>query len=113
MEVFISIIIGVLTMCAVYLVLSRSLLRIIIGTALFSHAAHLLVLTTAGLKTGDAPVLVHGVTDYTDPLPQALVLTAIVISFGVTAFFLVLAYRTYQELNTDNMEEMKGTETYD
>ena len=109
MEIFVSIIIGVLTMCAVYLVLSRSLLRIIIGTALFSHAAHLLVLT----KTGAAPVLVDGVTEFTDPLPQALVLTAIVISFGVTAFFLVLAYRTYQELSTDNMEEMKGTESYD
>lgn len=113
MEILVSIIIGVLTMCAVYLVLSRSLLRIIIGTALFSHAAHLLVLTGAGLKTGAAPVLVDGVTQYTDPLPQALVLTAIVISFGVTAFFLVLAYRTYQELSTDNMEEMKGTESHD
>jgi len=113
MEIFISIIIGALTMCAVYMILSKSLLRIIIGTSLFSHAAHLLVLTMSGLKTGAAPVLVDGVTDYTDPLPQALVLTAIVISFGVTAFFLVLAYRAYQELNTDNMEEMKGTESND
>ncbi|UTT42096.1 Na(+)/H(+) antiporter subunit C [Exiguobacterium aurantiacum] len=113
MEIFVSIIIGALTMCAVYMILSKSLLRIIIGTSLLSHAAHLLVLTMAGLKTGAAPVLVDGVTDYTDPLPQALVLTAIVISFGVTAFFLVLAYRAYQELNTDNMEEMKGTESND
>lgn len=51
--------------------------------------------------------------NYTDPLPQALILTAIVISFGVTAFFLVLAYRTYQELGTDNVEEMRGTEKDD
>ncbi|OGX78237.1 Na(+)/H(+) antiporter subunit C [Exiguobacterium sp. SH3S2] len=113
MEIFVSIIIGVLTMSAVYMILSKSLLRIIIGTGLLSHAAHLLVLTMGGLKTGAAPVLVDGVTEYTDPLPQALVLTAIVISFGVTAFFLVLAYRTYQELTTDNIEEMKGTESND
>ncbi|WP_214752495.1 MULTISPECIES: Na(+)/H(+) antiporter subunit C [Exiguobacterium] len=113
MEIFVSIIIGVLTMSAVYMILSKSLLRIIIGTGLLSHAAHLLVLTMGGLKTGAAPVLVDGITEYTDPLPQALVLTAIVISFGVTAFFLVLAYRAYQELNTDNIEEMKGTESND
>lgn len=113
MEIFVSIIIGVLTMSAVYMILSKSLLRIIIGTGLLSHAAHLLVLTMGGLKTGAAPVLVDGVTEYTDQLPQALVLTAIVISFGVTAFFLVLAYRAYQELNTDNIEEMKGMESND
>lgn len=44
---------------------------------------------------------------YNDPLPQALILTAIVISFGVTAFFLVLAYRAYQELGTDNLDEIR------
>ena len=52
-------------------------------------------------------------TDYADPIPQALILTAIVISFGVTAFSLVLAYRTYKEIGTDNMELMKGTEDND
>jgi len=104
---------GVLVTCAVYLILSKSILRIIIGTGLLSHAAHLLVMVMGGLKTGDAPVIKDGVSAYTDPLPQALVLTAIVISFGVTAFFLVLAYRAYQELGTDNIEEMKGNDSYD
>ncbi|TFD95939.1 Na(+)/H(+) antiporter subunit C [Jeotgalibacillus sp. R-1-5s-1] len=113
MEILMSIVVGVLFTSAVYLILSKSLLRVIIGTALLSHGAHLLLLTMSGLKTGDAPVLLDGVTSYTDPLPQALVLTAIVISFGVTAFFLVLAYRAYQELGTDNMEEMKGNESND
>ncbi|MDE0584905.1 NADH-quinone oxidoreductase subunit K, partial [Planococcus sp. A6] len=61
------------------------------------------------------PVVADGVTvsDYADPLPQALILTAIVISFAVTSFFLVLAYRAYQELGTDNMELLRGTEDYE
>lgn len=113
MEILMSIVVGILFTCAVYLMLSKSLLRIIIGTGLLSHGAHLLLLTMSGLKTGAAPVLTEGITNYTDPLPQALVLTAIVISFGVTAFFLVLAYRAYQELGTDNMEQMRGTESHD
>lgn len=53
------------------------------------------------------------VSDYADPLPQALILTAIVISFAVTSFFLVLAYRSYQELGTDNMDLLRGTEDYE
>ena len=55
-----------------------------------------------GFGGNTPPVLADGVTEYVDPLPQALILTAIVISFGVTAFFLVLAYRSYQELETDD-----------
>jgi multicomponent Na+:H+ antiporter subunit C len=66
-----------------------------------------------GLKRGAAPILGGNEESYTDPLPQALILTAIVISFGVTAFFLVLAYRSYQELGTDNVEEMRGSEKDD
>ncbi|TFE03774.1 Na(+)/H(+) antiporter subunit C [Jeotgalibacillus salarius] len=113
MEILMSIVVGILFTSAVYLILSKSLLRVIIGTALLSHGAHLLLLTMSGLKRGAAPVLMDDITSYADPLPQALVLTAIVISFGVTAFFLVLAYRAYQELGTDNMEEMKGNEPND
>lgn len=101
-------VIGLLFTAAVYLMLSRSLLRIIIGTGLLSHGAHLLILTMGGLDGKAPPVLTDGVTDFADPLPQALILTAIVISFGVTAFFLVLAYRSYQELDTDDISAMKG-----
>ena len=113
MEILMSILIGFLFMAAVYLILSRSLLRIIIGTGLLSHGTHLLLLTMGGLGGGSAPVLADGVTDYADPLPQALILTAIVISFGVTAFSLVLAYRTYKVVGTDNMDLMKGNEDND
>ncbi|HJH11463.1 monovalent cation/H+ antiporter subunit C [Lysinibacillus sp. BF-4] len=113
MEIIMAFVIGFLFMAAVYLMLSRSLLRIIIGTGLLSHGAHLLILTMGGLGGSAPPVLADGVEDFADPLPQALILTAIVISFGVTAFFLVLAYRSYQELNTDDISEMKGGDEED
>lgn len=113
MEFLMSIVIGILFMAAVYLILSRSLLRIILGTGLLSHGAHLLILTMGGLGGSAPPVLVEGVTDLVDPLPQALILTAIVISFGVTAFMLVLFYRTYSEHKTDNMNLMKGNDEHD
>ncbi|MGG0740771.1 Na(+)/H(+) antiporter subunit C [Niallia taxi] len=113
MEIIMLFVIGILFMCATYLMLSKSLLRIIVGTGLLSHGAHLLILTMGGLKKGDAPLLGENAAAYTDPIPQALILTAIVISFGVTAFFLVLAYRAYQELGTDNMEKLRGMDGND
>jgi multicomponent Na+:H+ antiporter subunit C len=113
MEILMAIIVGILFTCATYLMLSKSLLSIIIGTGLLSHGVHLLLLTMGGLKKGTAPLLGLHATAYTDPLPQALILTAIVISFGVTSFFLVLAYRTYQELGTDNLEKLRGKKEHD
>lgn len=108
MEVLMAFVIGFLFMAAVYLILSKSILRVIIGTGLLSHGAHLLILTMGGFDNLAPPVLKEGVKKMADPLPQALILTAIVISFGVTAFFLVLAYRAYQELGTDNMDDIRG-----
>ncbi|HZG71833.1 MAG TPA: Na(+)/H(+) antiporter subunit C [Chondromyces sp.] len=113
MEYLMSVVIGILFASSVYLMLSKSLLRIIVGTGLLSHGAHLLILTMGGLKRGAAPLLGEHAKSYTDPVPQALILTAIVISFGVTAFFLVMAYRAYQELGTDNMDQMRGNEGND
>ncbi|WP_108670691.1 Na(+)/H(+) antiporter subunit C [Peribacillus acanthi] len=110
MEILMAIVVGILFTCATYLMLSKSILRIIIGTGLLSHGAHLLILTMGGLKRGAVPLLGEHAKNYVDPLPQALILTAIVISFGVTSFFLVLAYRAYQELGTDNMDMLRGTE---
>ncbi|WP_202080727.1 Na(+)/H(+) antiporter subunit C [Caldalkalibacillus salinus] len=110
MEILMSVVAGVLFSTGTYLILTKSLLRIILGTALLSHGVHLLLLTMAGLKTGAPPLLGYESNAYTDPLPQALILTAIVISFGVTAFFFVLAYRAYKELGTDDMDELRGTD---
>ena len=113
MEFIMAIVIGILFTAAVYLILSRSLLKIILGTSILSHGAHLLLLTMGGLGGTSPPVVSEGVSDYADPLPQALILTAIVISFGVTAFILVLAYRTHAEHQTDNMNLMKGNDEHD
>ncbi|AIQ74118.1 MULTISPECIES: Na(+)/H(+) antiporter subunit C [Paenibacillus] len=107
MELIIALAIGVLFSVGVYLVLSKSLLRILLGTTLITHGVHLLLLTMSGLKTGAAPLLGEEAEAYVDPLPQALILTSIVISFGVTAFFIVLAYRTYRSTGTDDVEGTK------
>lgn len=111
MESIIIVLVGILTSVAIYLVLSRNLIRIILGTAILSHAVHLLILTMGmgGLKSGTVPLLGENAERYIDALPQALILTAIVISFAVTAFVLVLAYRVYQEYGTDRMDELRGS----
>jgi len=108
METLITILVGVLVTVAVYLLLSRSLIRVILGTAILSHAIHLLLMVMGGLKKGSVPLLGENADSYTDALPQALILTAIVISFAVTAFLLVLAYRTYKETGTDDLDELRG-----
>ncbi|MBP1971307.1 multicomponent Na+:H+ antiporter subunit C [Virgibacillus natechei] len=110
METLIIVLAGVLVTVATYLILSRNLIRVILGTAILSHAAHLLLMTMGGLKIGSAPLLGEEAATYTDALPQALILTAIVISFAVTAIFLVIAYRAYQEVGTDNLSDMRGFE---
>ncbi len=110
MEVMMSIVVGILFAVATYLILSKSILRILLGTVIISHGAHLLILTMGGLKTGAPPLLGQEAPAYTDPLPQALILTAIVIAFGVTALVFVLAYRSYQELGTDDMEQLRGND---
>lgn len=108
METLITILVGVLVSVAVYLLLSRSIIRIILGSAVLSHAVHLLLMVMGGLKKGSVPLLGENASSYTDALPQALILTAIVISFAVTAFLLVLAYRTYKETGLDDLHEMRG-----
>ncbi|QGH35043.1 Na(+)/H(+) antiporter subunit C [Gracilibacillus salitolerans] len=110
MEIIMSILAGVLFTAGVYNLLQKQMLRIIIGTALISHGAHLFILTMGELKTGAPPILDYDIENYTDPLPQALILTSIVISFGVTSLLLVLAYRASKENGTDNMEKLRGNE---
>ena len=109
MESLIVVLVGVLVAVATYLILSRNLIRVIIGTAVLSHAVHLLILTIGGLKKGAVPLLLESDGPYTDALPQALILTAIVISFAVTAFVLVLAYRTYVTNGSDDFRVLRGT----
>ena len=113
MEFIMTIVIGILFMAAVYLILSRSILKIILGTGLAESWCPFAPSDNGRTWWNSPPVLAEGVTDYADPLPQALILTAIVISFGVTAFILVFAYRTYAEHKTDNMNLMRGNDEHD
>ncbi|MGM9968065.1 MULTISPECIES: Na(+)/H(+) antiporter subunit C [unclassified Rummeliibacillus] len=108
METMMILLIGVLVSVATYLILSKNVIRVILGTAILSHAVHLLILTIAGVKKGNVPLLKEAESPYTDALPQALILTAIVISFAVTAFVLVLAFRIYQTSKSDDFESLRG-----
>lgn len=86
---------GLLVACGIYLILERSLTRILLGVMLMSNGVNLLFLIAAG-KPGSPPIV--GLTEgpVSDPLPQAMVLTAIVITMAVAAFVLTLAYRSFQ-----------------
>jgi multicomponent Na+:H+ antiporter subunit C len=108
-----AIVVGALYAAGLYLMLRRSLVGLIIGLALLGHAANLLIFTAAGLTRGQAPLLVDGGSPFglADPLPQALILTAIVIGFGVLAFALVLFRRGAQHTGTDDVDVLRTTES--
>ena len=113
MEFLLAITVGVLYASGFYMILRRSLVKVIIGLALLSHAANLFLFTIGGLTRGNTPLLngeTKGVDDYADPLPQALILTAIVIGFGLQAFALVLFKRVYQVIGSDDLDQLKSTE---
>ena len=104
MELLISIIIGVLTTCGVYLSLRGRTFPVVLGMTFLSYAVNLFLLVMGRLTPGKPPIIADNVTDYADPLPQALVLTAIVISFAMTAFVIILSLKAYQELGNDQVD---------
>jgi multicomponent Na+:H+ antiporter subunit C len=104
----ILILVGTLLTTGLYLVLDRTLLRVVIGLGLLSNGTHLLLLATGGLEAGVAPILGESAVTVVDPLPQALILTAIVISFGVTALILTISYGAYQRLHSDDLRDLHG-----
>lgn len=105
MTVLIAAVAAVLFGCGTWLLMQRRLSRIIIGVGLLGHGANLL-LVTAGGAGGKSPIIDGSpFGDYSDPLPQALALTAIVITFGVTAFLLALGYRSFQLTGDDQVED--------
>ncbi|MDY6764447.1 MAG: sodium:proton antiporter [Halobacteria archaeon] len=101
--------IGVMFASGTYLVLQRDVVRVIWGVILMSQAANVYLVTMGGIGDSIAPIIGHeenvDPSIYTDPLVQALVLTAIVIGFGVSAFLLVLTYRVYEENNSIDLGE--------
>lgn len=92
--------------CAVYLLLERSLTRVLLGFLLAGNATNLLILIMVG-EAGIAPIFDESIdpAEYTDPLPQALILTAIVIPFAVSAFLLALIYRSWRLANADDFSD--------
>jgi len=114
MEVVLAILVGVLYTAGVYMLLRRSILKFIIGIIFMSNATNLLVFLSAGIVPGN-PVFVGGeVTDYSqlaDPLPQALVLTAIVIGLGMVVFILALKYKFFEVTGTDDLDQLKQTDS--
>jgi multicomponent Na+:H+ antiporter subunit C len=115
METIFALLVGALYAAAVFAMLSRSIVRLAIGLTLLTQATNLLIFTIGRLKSGHPP-LIPGqakvlAPPYADPLPQALVLTAIVISFGILAFTIVLIYRTHETLQTDDTHQMEETES--
>jgi len=116
---------GVLFGVGTYLLLERNMIRIILGTMLITYGTNLMLLPSGRLKTGRAPILggsetavpaeggggiIVDLISYVDPIPQALILTSIVISLATTAFAFVLAYRTVQENGTDDLLSLRGGE---
>src|SRR5690606_21112850 len=107
-------VVGVLMAAGLYMMMRRSAIKLILGLALLSHAANLLIFTAGGISRAHPPIVELEKTappqPYADPLPQALVLTAIVISFGVLAFAVALAYRAYRVTGTDDLDALTTTE---
>lgn len=103
MELLVAIAIGVLTFSGVYLILRARTFSVALGLTLFSYAVNLFLFSMGRLHTGK-PAVLSDATSYTDPVPQALVLTAIVIGFAMTSFVLILSLRAHTELGSDHVD---------
>jgi len=100
------VVMAALVACGVFLLLERSLTRVVLGFLLIGNGVNLLILIMTG-RPGIAPIVTDGLAadEYTDPLPQALILTAIVITFAVSAFLLALIYRSWRLANADDVSD--------
>ncbi|MBS1221374.1 MAG: hypothetical protein H6R24_84 [Proteobacteria bacterium] len=104
MEALMALIIGLLTGCGVYLVLRARTFPVVLGLTFLSYAVNLFLFAMGRLTIGQPPVIAAQAAGYADPVPQALVLTAIVIGFAMTAFVIVLALKARAELGNDHVD---------
>lgn len=111
MEVVLAFLVGGLYAAGLYLIMRRSLVKMIIGLAFLGYAVNLLIFTVSRLTRGEAPLIQEGQKrldePFADPVPQALILTAIVIGFGVQAFAVVLFKRTHQTTGTADIDQLE------
>lgn len=114
MEILMAAVTGSIFAAGLYLMVRRSIVRLIIGLILIGHAANLAIFTIGGLVRDRAPLVEPGADGiggaFADPLPQALILTAIVIGFGVQAFAIVLLERAARTAGTDDLDQMTTTD---
>lgn len=114
MEIALVGLIGLFFAISVYLLLSKAIIRMLLGMAMLGNGVNLLIFTIGRLTAEVPPIVPEGqyfpLEGSANPLPQALILTAIVIGFGMLSFMLVLGYRAYQELDADNTDNMRIAE---
>ena len=103
MELIVASAIGMLTAAGIYLLLRRRTLPVVVGLSFLSYGVNVFLFSMGRLAIDEPPILTVGRNSFADPLPQALVLTAIVISFGMTALIVVLALRGYIETGSDDV----------
>lgn len=113
LEFLVASAIGILAAAGIYLCLRGRTFSVVLGLAMLSYAINVFLFAMGRLVINRPPIYDKDVTDYADPLPQALVLTAIVISFGMTALVVVLALRTYLETGTDQVDGMADIQSDD
>lgn len=115
METPLALVVGGLYAVGLYLMMRRSIVKLLIGLAVLTTAANLLIFTAAGMTRGRPPIVPGEETalaaPFADPLPQAMILTAIVIGFGVLAFAVVLVHRAVQAVQTDDLDALTTTDT--
>ncbi|MEO6396409.1 MAG: Na+/H+ antiporter subunit C [Devosia sp.] len=117
METALALLTGLFIAAAIYLIMSRALIRMVIGIVVLGNGVNLLIFTAGRLTRALPPIVPVGMvapaTAYANPLPQALILTAIVIGFALFAFLVVLAWRAYQAMDADNTDTMRLAEPPD
>lgn len=104
MELLVASALGLVTACGVYLMLRGRTFSVVLGLSLIGYAVNFFIFVMGRLAVGVPPLVADGAAGYADPLPQALVLTAIVIGFGTTGYVLELALRTRDETGSDHVD---------
>jgi multicomponent Na+:H+ antiporter subunit C len=110
MELILAIVAGSLYACGLYLMLRRRLAQLIIGLSLLANGSNILIFAAAGVTRGQPPIIDEGMAagaSFADPVPQSLILTSIVIGFGVLAFALVLAHRVHASAGSDDIDAIR------
>ena len=114
MEILLAITIGLLYAAGLFMILRRSLVKLIIGLVLLGNGANLLIFLLGRIVKGKPPIIPESskvITGaFADPVPQALILTAIVISFGLQSFAIILIKRAYKVVGTDDLDQINATD---